>query len=80
MTILIQKTIQTQRYLSHTLTEFYAVKTYGRCLSIKFVCRRYKISKASLMRWNKKFDGTKESLIDKSLIKLYLNTLILIQM
>nr|DAT98899.1 MAG TPA: hypothetical protein [Caudoviricetes sp.] len=32
------------------------------------------------MRWNKKFDGTKESLIDKSLIKLYLNTLILIQM
>ncbi len=31
-----------------------------------FVCRRYHISKSSLLRWNKKFDGTKESLLDKS--------------
>lgn len=28
--------------------------------------RRYHISKSSLMRWNRKYDGTKESLIDKS--------------
>lgn len=56
-----------QRYLPHDLnTKFYAVKLYRQGYSISFVCRRYKISKRSLMRWNKKFDGTKESLIDKS--------------
>ena len=33
---------------------------------ISFVYRRYKCSKASLMRWNKKFDRTKESLMNKS--------------
>lgn len=30
------------------------------------MCRRYHISKASLMRWNKQYDGTKESLEPKS--------------
>ena len=56
-----------QRYLPRDLnTKFYAVKLYRQGYSISFVCRRYKISKRSLMRWNKKFDGTKESLIDKS--------------
>lgn len=56
-----------QRYLPHDLnTKFYAVKLYRQGYSISFVYRRYKISKRSLMRWNKKFDGTKESLIDKS--------------
>lgn len=58
---------QTQRYIPHDLnTKFYAVKLYRNGYSVSFVCRRYKISKSSLMRWNKKFDGTKESLIDKS--------------
>ena len=56
-----------QRYLPHKLeTKFYATKLYRSCCSISFVCRRYHISKSSLMRWNKKFDGTKESLVDKS--------------
>ena len=56
-----------QRYLPHTLqTRYYAVKTYRNGHSVAFVTRRYKISKASLMRWNKRFDGTKESLRDKS--------------
>ena len=56
-----------QRYYPHDLnTKFYAVQLYRKGNPISFVCRRYKISKASLMRWNKKFDGTKESLIDKS--------------
>ena len=56
-----------QRYLPHELsTKFYAVKLYRTGVGVSFVCRRYHISKASLMRWNKKFDGTKESLIDKS--------------
>ena len=58
---------QNNRYLPHELnTKFYAVKLYRTGTSISFVCRRYKISKSSLMRWNKKFDGTKDSLIDKS--------------
>lgn len=58
---------QTQRYLPHELnTKFYAVKLYRNGYPVSFVCRRYKISKSSLMRWNKKFDGTKESLLDKS--------------
>lgn len=53
---------------SHNInTKFYACKLYRNGnFSVKDVCRRYKISKASLMRWNKKFDGTKESLVDKS--------------
>lgn len=58
---------QKQRYIPHELnTKFYATKLYRNGYSISFVCRRYKISKSSLIRWNKKFDGTKESLIDKS--------------
>lgn len=58
---------QSQRYYPHDLTtKFNAIKLYRNGNSLSFVCRRYKISKASLMRWNKKFDGTKESLIDKS--------------
>ena len=56
-----------QRYLPHTFnTRFYAVNLYRSGCSVNFVCRRYHISKASLMRWNKRFDGTKDSLMDKS--------------
>ena len=56
-----------QRYLPHELnTKYYATKLYRSGHSISFVCRRYKISKSSLLRWNKRYDGSKESLIDKS--------------
>lgn len=56
-----------QRYLPHTLdTKYHSVKLYRSGHSVRFVCRRYKISKSSLMRWNRKFDGSKESLLDKS--------------
>lgn len=56
-----------QRYLPHELsTKYHAVKLYRSVHDVKFVCRRYHISKSSLMRWNKKFDGTKQSLLDKS--------------
>lgn len=56
-----------QRYLPHELsTKFHAVKLYHTGVGIAFVCRRYKISKSSLLRWNKKFDSTKASLLDKS--------------
>lgn len=58
---------KTQRYLPHTPdTRYHAVKTYRAGYSVQFVIRRYKISKASLMRWNKRFDGTKDSLKDRS--------------
>lgn len=58
---------QNQRYLPHELnTKYYATKLYRSGYSISFVCRRYKISKSSLMRWNRKFDGNKQSLVDKS--------------
>lgn len=58
---------QSQRYLPHDFnTKYYAVKLYRSGVGVSFVCRRYKISKSSLLRWNKKFDGTKASLIDKS--------------
>lgn len=56
-----------QRYLPHELiTKYHAVKLYRTGVGISFVCRRYHISKSSLMRWNRKFDGTKESLLDRS--------------
>ncbi len=58
---------QKLRYLPHTLeTCYHAVKTYRNGASVAFICRRYKVSKASLIRWNKRFDGTKESLKDRS--------------
>lgn len=58
---------QSQRYYPHDLnTKYYAVNLYRNGNSLSFVCRRYKISKMSLIRWNKLFDGTKESLIGKS--------------
>lgn len=56
-----------QRYLPHEInTKFFAVKLYRSGVGVSFVTRRYHISKSSLLRWNKKFDGTKESLLDKS--------------
>lgn len=55
------------RYLPHEIsTRFHAVKLYQSGVGVSFVCRRYHISKASLMRWNKSFDGTRESLADRS--------------
>lgn len=58
---------QTNRYIPHELnTKYYAVKLFKAGYSFSFVCRRYKISKSSLMRWSKRFDGTKESLLNKS--------------
>ena len=56
-----------KRYLPHELTtKINSVKLYRQTKDIGFVVRRYHISKASLMRWNKLYDGTKESLMPKS--------------
>ena len=58
---------QNKRYLPHEIsTKMNSVKLYRQTKDIGFVCRRYHISKASLMRWNKQYDGTKESLEPKS--------------
>lgn len=48
-------------------TKLHAVLTYrtGK-YSVYHVCLKYHISKASLMRWNRAYDGTKESLMEKS--------------
>lgn len=54
------------RYPHDLNTKFYAVSLYRNGNPISFVCRRYKCSKASLMRGNKKFDGSKDSLLYKS--------------
>ena len=56
-----------KRYLPHELkTRIYAVETYRNGNSIDYVCRKYHISRISLWRWDKKYDGTTESLMDKS--------------
>lgn len=56
-----------KRYLPHEITtKENSVKLYRQTKDIGFVCRRYHISKASLMRWNKLYDGTRESLLPKS--------------
>lgn len=56
-----------KRYCPHEITtKEKSVKLYRQTKDISFVCRRYHISKASLMRWNKAYDGTRESLIPKS--------------
>ena len=66
-TIITENLKNTQRYIPHTLeTRLATVKTFRNNNSISFICRRYKVSKASLMRWNKRYDGTKESLMEKS--------------
>ena len=58
---------QNKRYLPHEITtKESAVKLYRLTKDVSFVCRRYHISKASLMRWNKLYDGTKESLLPNS--------------
>jgi len=58
---------QNKRYCPHEITtKINSVKLYRETNDISFVCRRYHISKASLMRWNKLYDETRESLMPKS--------------
>ena len=58
---------QNKRYCPHEITtKLNSVNLYRLTKDISFVCRRYHISKASLMRWNKRYDGTKESLVTRS--------------
>ena len=56
-----------KRYLPHDInTRKHAVEMYRNCGDINYVCRKYHISRSSLWRWNKEYDGTIESITDKS--------------
>ena len=67
MNIINENSEKSKRYLPHELKiKENAVKTYRNGNSISYVCRKYHISRMSLYRWNKLYDETKESLIDKS--------------
>ena len=67
MTSIAQNEKNCKRYLPHeTSTRIHAVETYRQTGDVGYICRKYHISKASLMRWNKQYDGTKESLESKS--------------
>lgn len=67
MAIVTEIKKESKRYLPHEVTtKVNSVKLYRQTKDIDFVLRRYHISKASLMRWNKLYDGTIESLMPKS--------------
>lgn len=53
---------------SHDIkTKLHAVTSYrNNNYSVTHICCKYHISKASLMRWNKQYDGTIDSLKEKS--------------
>lgn len=61
--IITQKNKNTKRYLPNELkTRIHAVEMYRNCGDIGYVCRKYHISRTLLWRWNKKYNGNKESL------------------
>lgn len=65
----ISENLKTARFLPHKIeNRIAAVKMLRNSPrgSIHKICRKYHISRASLWRWNKLYDGTKESLMDKS--------------
>ena len=67
MNNIIPQKNKNKRYLPHEIkTRKYAVEMYRNCGDIDYVCRKYHISRTSLWRWNKKYDGTIESITDKS--------------
>lgn len=67
MNSITQNEKKSKRYLPHEVkTKVKAVEAYRKTKDIDYVCRAYKISKSSLMRWNKRYDGTRESLMPKS--------------
>lgn len=62
-----QNAEKSKRYLPHEIsTKVHSVETYRKTGDIGYICRKYHISKASLMRWNRLYDGTRESLMPKS--------------
>ncbi len=48
-------------------TKYYACLTYSAGnMPVNHILRKYHVSKASLMRWMKRFDGSKDSLLNRS--------------
>lgn len=67
MESITQNAEKSKRYLPHEVsTKLHAVETYRKTGDAGYICRKYHVSKASLMRWNKRYDGTRESLKPKS--------------
>ena len=67
MDSITQNSKNTKRYLPHDIkTKENAVKTYLNNRDIEYTCRKYHISRSSLWRWVKKYNGSRESLEDKS--------------
>ena len=63
-----------KRYLPHDLnTKYHAVTAYLNNDDIEYTCRKYHISRYSLWRWLKKYDGTRESLKDTWIVNTFLN-------
>ena len=65
----ISEKLKNARYLPHKIeNRIAAVKMLRNSprYSIHSICRKHHISISSLWRWNKKYNGTKESLMDKS--------------
>ena len=55
------------RYAPHNFNlRIQAVKFYRDNHTVKETCQKFKVSKASLLRWAKRYDGTDKSLMDKS--------------
>ena len=58
---------QNIRYLPHDWnTKFFAAQSYRNGNSSEYVYKKYHVSKVSLSRWNRRYDGAKQFLIDKS--------------
>jgi transposase InsO family protein len=56
-----------RRYLPHeVITREKSVELAHAGEELQVIVRRYKISRSSLWRWRKRFDGTSQSLIDRS--------------
>ena len=43
-------------------TKLYVVRLSWLVRDVQYICRRYHISKVSLMRWNRQYDGTQDLL------------------
>lgn len=56
-----------KRFCPHlTETKVKAVELYRKSKDVNYVMRKYHVGRASIYRWNKQYDGTRESLENKS--------------
>ena len=65
--ILLSSITKNIRYLPYDLTtKYHVVKYFLKGTPINFLIRKYKVSRASIYRWVKLFNGHENSLIPKS--------------